>query len=172
MQFQFSRGPANNIFFSFRDRTSFRFYGVRYAPQPERFSYSVPYAGSNGSVSATSFGSECVQLGSIGTEDCLFLNIWTPYLPSEESKSNASSLKPVMFWMHGGALLGGTGNDNTFDGGSVASRGDIVLVAINYRLSSLGYLALDDGVTNGNFGLGDQINALDWVKAHIKVNIL
>lgn len=158
---------AANVCFSFRDRTSFRFYGVRYAPQPERFTYSVPYTGSNSSVSATTFGSECAQ-GTSGSEDCLFLNIWTPYLPSEDSKSDKSALKPVMFWIHGGALIGGTGNDNTFDGGSVASRGDVVLVAINYRLSTLGYLALDDGVTNGNFGLADQINALDWVQAHIQ----
>lgn len=127
----------------------------------------MPYVGSNSSVSATSFGSECAQ-GTAGSEDCLFLNIWTPYLPDQSAKGDKSALKPVMFWIHGGALIGGTGNDNTFDGGSVASRGDVVLVAINYRLSTLGYLALDDGVTNGNFGLADQINALDWVQAHIR----
>ena len=127
----------------------------------------MPYTGSNSSVPATSFGSECAQ-GAAGSEDCLFLNIWTPYLPGQDSKSDKGALKPVMFWIHGGALIGGTGNDNTFDGGSVASRGDVVLVAINYRLSTLGYLALDDGVTNGNFGLADQINALDWVRAHIR----
>ncbi|KAL1875197.1 hypothetical protein Daus18300_003268 [Diaporthe australafricana] len=151
----------------FRDRTSFRFYGIRYAPQPERFTYSVPYTGSNSSVSATTFGSACAQ-GSTGSEDCLFLNIWTPYLPNPDSKSDKSALKPVMFWIHGGAFTGGTGSDNTFDGGSVASRGDVILVAINYRLSTLGFLALDDGVTNGNFGLADQINALDWVRANIQ----
>lgn len=167
-EWQVSVYSNNENLVGFRDRTSFRFYGIRYAPQPERFTYSVPYAGSNGSVSATSFGSECAQQGSNGTEDCLFLNIWTPYLPAEDSKSDKSALKPVMFWIHGGALIGGTGNDNTFDGGSAASRGDVVVVTINYRLSTLGYLALDDGVTNGNFGLGDQINALDWVKAHIQ----
>lgn len=73
-----------------------------------------------------------------------------------------------MFWIHGGGFVSGSGSDNTFDGGSIASRGDVVLVTINYRLSTLGYLALDDGETNGNFGLGDQINALDWVRAHIQ----
>ncbi|KAG6365502.1 hypothetical protein INS49_007113 [Diaporthe citri] len=166
-KWQVSVQSNNEELVGFRDRTSFRFYGVRYAPHPERFTYSAPYAGSNGSVSATSFGSECAQ-GTAGSEDCLFLNVWTPYLPTEDSKSDKSALKPVMFWIHGGALIGGTGNDNTFDGGSVASRGDVVLVAINYRLSTLGYLALDDGVTNGNFGLADQINALDWVQAHIQ----
>lgn len=73
-----------------------------------------------------------------------------------------------MFWIHGGAFTGGTANDNTFDGGNIVSRGDVVLVAINYRLTTLGFLALDDGVTNGNFGLADQINALDWVRANIQ----
>ncbi|KAI3399391.1 hypothetical protein diail_7118 [Diaporthe ilicicola] len=166
-KWQVSVHSNNEDLVGFRDRTSFRFYGIRYAPQPERFTYSVPYTGSNGSVSATSFGSACAQ-GSTGSEDCLFLNIWTPYLPNEDSKGDKSALKPVMFWIHGGAFTSGTGSDNTFDGGSVASRGDVILVAINYRLSTLGFLALDDGVTNGNFGLADQINALDWVRANIQ----
>lgn len=73
-----------------------------------------------------------------------------------------------MFWIHGGAFAGGTGSDNTFDGGSLASRGDVVVVTINYRLTTLGFLALDDGVTNGNYGLADQVTALDWVRANIK----
>lgn len=153
----------------FRDRTSFRFYGVRYAAQPERFTYSEVYTGgSNDTVSATSFRSECAQSPATGSEDCLFLNIWTPYLPKASDEVDQSNLKPVMFWIHGGAYLGGAGSDNTFDGGSLASRGDVVVVTINYRLTTLGYLALEDGVTNGNFGLGDQITALDWVRANIK----
>lgn len=49
----------------------------------------------------------------------------------------------------------------------MASRGDVVVVTINYRLSTLGFLALADGKTNGNFGFADQILALDWVKEHI-----
>jgi carboxylesterase type B len=149
----------------FRDRLAFRFFGIRYAPQPRRFTYSVPYTGSGGSVSALTYGSQCVQ-GTSGSEDCLFLNIWTNHLPKAGCNKKAA-LKPVMFWIHGGAFTGGTANDNTFDGGNLVSRGDVVLVAVNYRLSTLGFLALDDGVTNGNFGLADQINALDWVRAHI-----
>lgn len=73
-----------------------------------------------------------------------------------------------MFWIHGGAFVSGTGSDNTFDGGSLASRGDVVVVTINYRLSTLGFLALDDEVTKGNYGIADQITALDWVRANIK----
>ncbi|KAK5108025.1 hypothetical protein LTR62_008860 [Meristemomyces frigidus] len=149
----------------FRDKYAFRFEGVRYASQPERFTYSTVY-NATGHSNALSFGSECVQGGNVGSEDCLFLNIWTPYLPAT-SNTVSSKLKPVMFWIYGGAFTGGTGSDPTFDGDSLVSRGDVVVVTINYRLGTLGFLALDDGVTNGNFGLADQITALDWVHEHI-----
>jgi carboxylesterase type B len=164
-----SRVPSSacSYFTRFRDRLSFRFLGIRYAPQPTRFTYSTPYKGSGGTASALEYGSECVQGSNTGSEDCLFLNIWTPYLPNPDNPQKAA-LKPVMFWIHGGAFTGGTANDNTFDGGNIASRGDVVMVAINYRLTTLGFLALNDGVTNGNFGLADQINALNWVRNNIE----
>jgi carboxylesterase type B len=73
-----------------------------------------------------------------------------------------------MLWIHGGAFTSGTSSDPTFDGSNLASRGDVVVVAINYRLGSLGFLALDDGETNGNYGLADQITALEWVRRNIK----
>ncbi|KAI1745734.1 Alpha/Beta hydrolase protein [Xylaria scruposa] len=154
----------NDYITGFRDRLSFRFLGIRYATQPKRFAYPTPYVGNNSHVSAMQYGSACIQ-GSSGNEDCHFLNIWTPYLPGP--KSIERSLKPVMFWIHGGAFISGTANDNDFDGGNLASRSDVVVVAINYRLGTFGFLALDDGVTNGNFGLADQITALDWVKSNI-----
>ncbi|KAI8969416.1 carboxylesterase from carbohydrate esterase [Trametes punicea] len=148
----------------FRDQTSFRFYGIPYANPPVRWEYPTAYTG-NKTIDARNFGSQCVQGGSpSGSEDCLFLNIWTPFIPGPNSRAD---LKAVMFWIHGGAFTGGTGSDPTFDGGSLASRGDVVLVTINYRLSTLGFLALADGKTNGNFGLADQIAALEWVREHI-----
>ncbi|KAK4548367.1 hypothetical protein LTR36_010238 [Oleoguttula mirabilis] len=149
----------------FRDKYSFRFEGVRYAAQPERFTYSSVY-NESGHSDALNFGSECVQ-GVAGSEDCLFLNIWTPYLPTH-ARPSAGTLKPVMLWIHGGAFTSGTGSDPTFDGGSLVSRGDVVVITINYRLGTFGFLALDDGVTNGNFGLADQITALEWVHQHIR----
>lgn len=94
------------------------------------------------------------------------MNIWTPFVPSRSSNSR-TKLKAVMFWIHGGAFTGGTGSDSTFEGSGLASRGDVVLVTINYRLSTLGFLALDDGTTNGNFGIADQVAALDWVRDNI-----
>ncbi|KAK0621458.1 Alpha/Beta hydrolase protein [Bombardia bombarda] len=157
----------NQTLTGFRDRLSFRFLGIRYALQPKRFTYSSQFQGSGEAASALSYGAQCAQ-GSSGSEDCLFLNIWTPYLPNPGCEAKKKLLRPVGLWIHGGAFTGGTANDATFDGGNIASRGDMVLVAINYRLSNLGFLALEDGVTNGNFGLADQITALDWVRAHIR----
>ncbi|CAK7199063.1 hypothetical protein SEUCBS139899_001731 [Sporothrix eucalyptigena] len=172
-----------------RDHNSFRFLGIKYAPQPKRFTYSQPLWNRTTSqnfnssstvnttalpiINATLAGSACAQLGS-GAEDCLYLNVFTPYLPpqagsNESTAGSAPALRPVMFWMHGGGLTGGTGSDPTNDGGNLASRGDVVVVTINYRLSTLGYLALDSehGGLNGNYGLGDQILALDWVRDNI-----
>lgn len=77
----------------YRDRLSFRFLGVRYAPQPKRFTYSEPYVGNGGEVSALEYDSQCVQAGNIGSEDCLFLNIWTTHIPA---KPTTKKLKPVM----------------------------------------------------------------------------
>lgn len=93
------------------------------------------------------------------------MNVFTPILPEPNTKS--SKLKPVLFWIHGGAFTGGTGADATFDGGALVSRGDVVLVTINYRVSTLGFLSINGGVITGNYGLHDQITALQWVKDHI-----
>lgn len=151
----------------FRDRRTFQFLGIRYAPKPERFAHSIAYTGTNNQASATSYGSECVQSGNVGAEDCLFLNIWTPFLPAHP-RAPFRHLKPVMFWIHGGAFTSGTGNDPTVNGANIASRGDVVLVTINYRLGSEGFLALNDGVTRGNYGFADQLNALHWVRTNIQ----
>lgn len=174
---------GNEKITGFRDRLSFRFLGLRYAPKPERFTYSTLYHGDGGKgkqkeVSGLEYGSQCVQNGGGAgqSEDCLFLNVWTPYLPAAagnkekgkgDDKKKKKDLRPVAVWIHGGAFTGGTSSDSTFDGGNMASRGDVVVVAINYRLSSLGFLALADGKTNGNYGLSDQVTALQWVRENI-----
>ncbi|KAF9003261.1 Alpha/Beta hydrolase protein [Cyathus striatus] len=147
-----------------RDHLSFRFIGIPYADPFERFAYSKVFSGS-GDINALSYGSPCTQSG-FGSEDCLFINIYTPFLPANSAASK-KDLKPVLFWIHGGGFTSGEGSDGIFDGGNMASRNDVVVVSINYRLGTLGFLALDDGVTNGNFGIADQITALQWVQQHI-----
>ncbi|KAK4249907.1 Alpha/Beta hydrolase protein [Corynascus novoguineensis] len=165
-RWQISLNVNNQTIIGFRDRLSFRFLGIRYAPQPQRFTYPTLFKGSGEAASALSYGSQCVQSGG-GSEDCLFLNIWTPYLPNPNSPPQKKKLRPVGVWIHGGAFTGGTAHDPTFDGANIVSRGDMVLVAINYRLLAFGFLALKDGKSNGNYGLADQITALDWVRNNI-----
>ena len=97
-------------------------------------------------------------------EDCLFLNVWTP------ACDDAS--RPVMVWIHGGAFVTGSGSGAFYRGHHLASRGDVVVVTINYRLGALGFLAhpdlLDDETgASGNWGLFDQVAALQWVQANI-----
>jgi para-nitrobenzyl esterase len=97
------------------------------------------------------------------SEDCLTLNIWTP--------QPDTARRPVMVWIHGGAYLNGTGAAEWFDGTSFATRHDVVLVTINYRLAVFGYLHLaglsPEEVGSGNCGLLDQIAALQWVADNI-----
>jgi carboxylesterase type B len=150
----------------FRDRVSFRFLGIRYGPKPPRFGYSSTFT-TSGSYSALSYGADCLQLPGVGSEDCLFLNIFTPYLPDTSHPTNTDKLKPVLLYIHGGGFISGTGSDPEYDGGNMASRGDVVVVTINYRLGPFGFLPLNDTIANGNYGLADQITALNWVRANI-----
>ncbi|KIJ63492.1 hypothetical protein HYDPIDRAFT_175891 [Hydnomerulius pinastri MD-312] len=162
-QYQLEVPSGNITVLGTRDHLSFRFIGIPYADPFERWTYSNVYS-SAGNISALAYGSPCTQIG-YGSEDCLYLNVYTPYLPQDATTSK--SLKPVLFWIHGGAFTGGEGSDGIFDGGNLASRSDVVVVTINYRLSTIGFLALEDGTTNGNYGIADQITALRWVQEHI-----
>ncbi|KAF6844552.1 putative carboxylesterase from carbohydrate esterase family gh10, partial [Colletotrichum musicola] len=109
----------NDDVLGFRDRNSFRFHGIRYASKTRRFAYPRLYKGSGGNTSALEFGSPCFQ-GFGGSEDCHFLNIYTPYI--SRSRRTDQRLRPVMFWIHGGAFTSGFGSDPLFDGGNLASR--------------------------------------------------
>jgi para-nitrobenzyl esterase len=97
-------------------------------------------------------------------EDCLTLNVWTPA---------TSGARPVMVWIHGGGFVGGSGASALYQGRALAARGDVVVVTINYRLGILGFLAhpgLADpeaGDAAGNWGLLDQVAALNWVHDNI-----
>ncbi|CAK5266547.1 unnamed protein product [Mycena citricolor] len=148
-----------------RDHVSFRFLGIPFANPTQRWTYSSLYTGPS-EITALEMGSPCAQNGGTGAEDCLFLNVFTPFIPAKP-KQSSTALKPVMFWIHGGGFTNGEASSADKDGGSLASRGDVVLVSVNYRLGALGFLALDDGVTNGNYGLADMITALKWVQKYI-----
>lgn len=95
------------------------------------------------------------------SEDCLFLNIWTPAQKKEDAL-------PVMVWIHGGAFRQGFGHEREFDGEAYCRRG-VILVTVQYRLGIFGFLAhpwLKNG--GGNFALQDQIAALEWVHDNIQ----
>jgi len=97
------------------------------------------------------------------SEDCLSLNIWSAAKPGERL--------PVMLWIHGGALTRGSGAVEVYDGTRLAQKG-VVVVTINYRLGPLGFLAhpelsAESGQGSGNYGLLDQIAALEWVQRNI-----
>ncbi|KAI9690702.1 MAG: hypothetical protein M1820_009878 [Bogoriella megaspora] len=157
---------TGNTFVGFRNQKSFRFNGIPYADRPQRFEYSSLYSGTGQTINATSYGADCQQGGDAGSsENCLFLNIQTPYIPKAGSNAN---LRPVLFSIHGGGFTGGNGGANSGqDGGNLASREDIVSVEINYRLSTLGFLAIPGTSIKGNFGISDQVTALKWVKRNI-----
>ncbi|KAF9892963.1 hypothetical protein FE257_000555 [Aspergillus nanangensis] len=152
-----------NTYVGFRDQKSFRFLGIPYADKPQRFMYSTVYSPKSEMIQATNYGFNCAQPAG-GSEDCLFLNIQTPFIPKQGSMDN---LKPVLFWIHGGGFVSGTGSDPLTDGANLASREDIVVVSINYRLSTLGFLAVPETHIWGNFGLGDQVVALEWTMKNI-----
>ena len=103
----------------------------------------------------------------VRSEDCLYLNIWTP-APGQTNKK-----LPVAMWIHGGAYMQGFGHEPEFDGEQWAKR-NVILVTINYRLGMLGFLAHpllteeSPNHTSGNYGILDQIAALKWIKNNIE----
>lgn len=151
--------------------------GIPYALPPSgdrRWRPPVPVPDRTEMFDATRFGKACPQphrrKGSVyechiedKDDDCLNLNIWAP--------EDAHDL-PVFVWIHGGNLLRGAGSEALTDGAALARRGQVV-VTINYRLNVHGFLAhpdlsaeSQDGVS-GNYGLLDQIAALEWVQRNI-----
>lgn len=130
---------------------------------------------------ANTFGANCIQplgQGDYGpwtheyvvtenfSEDCLFLNVWRPSGVAEQERL------PVYVWIHGGGFVAGSGAVPIYDGHNLATR-DMIVVTLNYRLGALGFLAhpeisaeAGDG-PKSNFGLQDQIAALEWVQRNI-----
>lgn len=99
------------------------------------------------------------------SEDCLYLNVWTP-------ATGGSELRPVLVYFYGGGFVAGDGSEPRYEGASMARRG-IVAVTVNYRLGVFGFLAHPDLTkesphhASGNYGLLDQHAALEWVRENI-----
>lgn len=98
------------------------------------------------------------------SEDCLFLNVWTP--------ATDAARRPVMVWLHGGGFANGSGGAAMYDGGALARKGDVVTVTVNHRLNVFGYLHLGEAfgpeyAQSGVAGMLDIVQALEWVRDNI-----
>ncbi len=126
---------------------------------------------------ATAYGAASMQTGKgeegeALSEDCLFLNVWTPAKAGKKGLADGAK-RPVMFYIHGGAYNGGSGASPWYEGTKLAKRGDVVVVTVNHRLNAFGYLYLarlfnDPSVADsGNAGQLDLVLALQWVRDNI-----
>ena len=151
------------------------FRGIPFAAPPvgqNRWRPPQPVASWAGVREASTFAPRCVQGGftpgadqPLTSEDCLYLNVWTP---ADEPGVNL----PVFVWLHGGAFASGSGSDARYDGANLAVKGAVV-VTLNYRLGSFGFFAHpqltaeSEAGSSGNYAMLDIIRALEWVYDNI-----
>ena len=149
------------------------FKGIPFAAPPMgelRWKAPAPVKAWTGIRKADIFGPACMQAAnSMGntarvSEDCLYLNVWTP------AKNQGEQL-PVIFWIHGGGFSGGSTSTPMYDGTDFAKKG-VVFVSVAYRLGPFGFLAhpelsRESGKGSGTYGLQDMIAGLEWVKENI-----
>jgi para-nitrobenzyl esterase len=150
------------------------FRGIPYAAPPVgnlRWRPPQPAAKWKGIRMATEYGRACMQVNAAisnlpaPSEDCLFVNVWTP-------AKRASERLPVMVWIHGGGFTAGTPAEQLYHGEWLAQKG-VVVVSVGYRLGVFGFLAHpalsaeSEHHVSGNYGLLDMIAALQWVQTNI-----
>lgn len=160
--------------------------GIRYATA-ERWKYPEQITHWDGIYDATQYGACCYQARAFYneediaekafyyrefrrgetytySEDCLFLNIWTP-----ETAQEGDQL-PVLLYIHGGSFTGGCGHEKHFDGPVWPTKG-VIAVTINYRLGPFGFACLpelkEESGSTGNYGLFDQLTAIRWIRDNI-----
>ncbi|XP_034402872.1 bile salt-activated lipase-like [Cyclopterus lumpus] len=149
------------------------FRGIPFADIPGRFEKPKRHPGWDGVLKATEYRNRCMQVNLIltdtrGSEDCLYLNIWVPH-----GRSVSSNL-PAMIWIYGGGfLVGGAMGANFLDnylysGQEIADRGNVIVVTLNYRVGTLGFLSTGESDLPGNYGLWDQQAAIAWVHRNIR----
>jgi para-nitrobenzyl esterase len=147
------------------------FRGLRYGADTSAYRFQPPRreTGWRGIADALEYAASAPQSGADGpgSEDCLFLNVWTPALGD-------GGKRPILVYLHGGGFNNGSGSDPLYDGSALCRRGDVVVVTVNHRLNTFGYLylgALGDPryAASGNVGQLDLVQALQWVREHAAV---
>ncbi|XP_066292863.1 pyrethroid hydrolase Ces2e-like [Branchiostoma lanceolatum] len=161
------------------DKPIYTFLGIPYAAPPVgelRYRPPQPALPWEGVREAVEYGSYCPQnlvfLNGIDldfpmefgenmtmSEDCLTVNVFTPTVAEDAAL-------PVLLWIHGGTLISGMGSPPGWE--ALAAHQDVVVVSINYRLGVLGFLSTGDENMPGNYGLLDQVRAMEWVKENIR----
>lgn len=163
------QGQVKQVNFDGKQKTIRKFLGIPYAKPPignlrfrkPEMMTSLPAL----PFQALKLGPVCPQpnlkvFGLTSSEDCLFLNIYTPVI------SLTSKPKPVMVYIHGGGFT--LGFSDVYDGSVLSAYSDVILVAMNYRIGPLGFFNTNDGESPGNFGLWDQQLAIKWVAENIE----
>ena len=144
------------------------FKGVPFAAPPVgdlRWRAPKPAAHWDGVRKADQFSPICMQGNNAGSEDCLYLNVWT-------GAKSAGEKRPVMVWIYGGGYTSGSGSQAMYDGEALAKKG-AVIVTLNYRLGTFGFFSYpeltkeSDRRGAANFGVMDSIAALQWVQKNI-----
>ncbi|MCS3809811.1 carboxylesterase/lipase family protein [Xanthomonas sp. 4461] len=152
----------------YRDQGICVFKGIPYGGDTaaRRFQAPVPETPWQGVRDASAFGAAAPQpkASEPTSEDCLFLNVWTPGLRD-------GGKRPILFYIHGGGYTTGSGSDPLYDGVRLCKRGDVVVITVNHRLNLFGYLSLAQlgdasFADSGNAGQLDLIQALQWVRQH------
>lgn len=148
--------------------------GIPYAEPPVgklRFRPPQPKKRWQDTLDATSTLTACPQIemplmvmkNVTFTEDCLHLNLWVP-----QKAMNPGSKQPVLVWIHGGGYTFGSANQVEYSGAVLAATTDVVVVAMNYRLSILGFMSANSPEAPGNVGLLDQVMVLNWIQRNIE----
>ncbi|XP_044189979.1 bile salt-activated lipase-like [Thunnus albacares] len=149
------------------------FKGIPFADVPGKWEKPKPHPGWSGILKATKYRDRCLQVTLLqtktqGSEDCLYLNIFVP-----QGRKLSTNL-PVMVYLFGGAFLLGASNDvailgdSLYDGKEMADRGGVIVVTVNYRVGTMGFLSTGDDRLPGNYGLWDQHAAISWVRRNIQ----
>lgn len=169
---QTTNGPVKGLSITLRTgKKLVKFLGIPYA-KAGRFESPLNPTSWNTSLDATKYGKSCPQPPNVPpfniksedmSEECLNLNVFVPNTSTFRVKKASY---PVLVMLHGGAFLLGRGG--MFDGSTLATEGEIVVVTLNYRLGALGFFYLGDYGLNGNYALLDVLEALRWIQRNIR----